>query len=63
MIAVANKVVHNGGHKIKTGPLTKPYFLGFLGFPEPEAGSPFFSADSLTWTDNQADKAFCKSSL
>src|SRR5450759_2660241 len=33
-IAAANKVVHNGGHKTKAGPLTKPYFIGFLGFPE-----------------------------
>jgi hypothetical protein len=28
-------VVHNGGHKTKVGPLTKPYFIGFLGFPGP----------------------------
>ena len=30
--------------KTKAGPLTKPYFLGFLGFPEPADESPSLSA-------------------
>jgi hypothetical protein len=44
MVAIANWVVHSGGHKTEAGPLTKPYFIGFLGFPEPAAGNPFLSA-------------------
>jgi hypothetical protein len=44
VIAVANEVVHNGGHKTKAGPLMKPYFIGFLGFPVPTAENPSLSA-------------------
>ena len=43
-VAGIRKVEHNGGHKIRTGPLTKPYFIGFLSFPEPAAESPSLSA-------------------
>ena len=48
VIAVANEVVHNGGHKTKAGLLTKPYFIGFLGFPESAAENPSLYA-RLAW--------------
>jgi hypothetical protein len=44
VIAFVNEVVHNGGHKTKAGPLMKPYFVGFLGFPVPTAENPSLSA-------------------
>jgi hypothetical protein len=53
-LVAANKVVHNGGHKTKAGLLTKPYFIGFLGFPEPADESPSFSASCLTEAKNPA---------
>jgi hypothetical protein len=43
-VAKSRKVVHNGGHKTKAGPLTKPCFIGFLGFPGPAAENPSLSA-------------------
>jgi hypothetical protein len=38
--------VHNGGHKTKAGPFANPYFIGFLGYPEPADESPSLSAKS-----------------
>ena len=44
-VAKSRKAVHKAGHKTKAGPLTKPYFIRFLGFPEFAAESPFLSAN------------------
>jgi len=41
-------------HNVRTGRLTKPYFIGFLGLPEPAAESPSLSASCLTETKNLA---------
>jgi len=48
VVAKSRKVVHNGGHKTNAGPLTKPYFIGFLGFPESATENPSLSA-TLKW--------------
>jgi hypothetical protein len=44
-VAKSRKAVHKAAHKTKAGPLTKPYFIRFLGFPEFAAESPFLSAN------------------
>jgi hypothetical protein len=42
-VAKSRKLVHSGGHQTKVGPLTKPYLIGFLGFPEPADENPSLS--------------------
>jgi hypothetical protein len=44
-VAKSRKAVRKAGHKTKAGPLTKPYFIRFLVFPEFAAESPFLSAN------------------